>query len=489
MGLRRVLGVLVGLSAIWVAMPAVAAGANAAGHGLLVVQPRTGGGLVLVAPDGSAARRICTDRSVCGVPRDPVWSPTGRLIAYKTGRALDVIYPDGTCLDCGLTPDPYGTWTFKRIGFRPDGSLGFDGSEVSTEVGDHRAIFSVAVDGLGLAAVLRAGYRSPAWSRGGRLAVVRAGAIFVTSAAAGRLRRVTKHGGLPAWSPDGRKLAVVDRGRVEVISLRGRVIRVLGAGTAPTWSANGRQIAFVAGGGKIMIAPVGHGRAHAVPGVTGVRVSWQPVASSVPSCDDAPAGSDIVASAAGVVVTSRSEAAETEDSAVTYLGCLRSTGEERTLYSYTGIGNASGSAQDFALAGDYVAFNTLVSDQYGFIQDVITSDLRTGQAVYDDPLDQVPGCPTFGVGGGLGYPCPYLTALALSAAGSPVWEANLTSLDGQTQTETIVADEHTGIVTLDTETVAVDATSPSVGLAHLQVVGNQAVWTHDGQARSATLNN
>ncbi len=123
-----------------------------------------------------------------------------------------------------------------------------------------------------------------------------------------------------------------------------------------------------------------------------------------------------------------------------------------------------------------MAFATDIGDQYADSANVITFDLRTGSGVYDDPL--YTGCE-------ISSPCPYPIVLALSSGGSPVWETQLPSTTGIT--ETIVAHEPTGLVTLDTETVPSGNTSPSVGLANLQVVDNTAEWTRDGQPQSAAL--
>ena len=88
------------------------------GPGLLAVQPLSGPGIVLVNANGRGERRVCAqpfgrgDR--CGVTAPsrllrPRWAPDGgTLVVEKTDGyhlgELEVIYPDGSCLDCAVYP-------------------------------------------------------------------------------------------------------------------------------------------------------------------------------------------------------------------------------------------------------------------------------------------------------------------------------------------------------------------------------------------------
>ena len=54
--------------------------------GLLVVQPASGRGLILVEPNGGRQRQICVAPARCDGARDPVWSPDGSEIVFATPR-------------------------------------------------------------------------------------------------------------------------------------------------------------------------------------------------------------------------------------------------------------------------------------------------------------------------------------------------------------------------------------------------------------------
>jgi hypothetical protein len=182
----------------------------------------------------------------------------------------------------------------------------------------------------------------------------------------------------------------------------------------------------------------------------------------------------VAASSPAAVVTVRGSSTSSPPSGPVYLGCLLALGEERTIFSFRSSGGSTASASRFALAGRFVAFVADAGDRYGYGESVHTIDLASGQPVRTDSISS---CAT-------GDVCPYVTALALSATGFPVWET--TSSYSNPTTETITVHDQLGSRTLDSETVP-NGASASTGLANLQVVGNQALWTHDQRARSASL--
>jgi hypothetical protein len=129
--------------------------------GLLAVQPRAGGGVVLVGANGRGERRICVAEPLCGAPRRPRWSEDDRALVFA-GPGVRIVYSDGSCLD----------WQFgaaSNPAFEPSGT-------VVSFVENGR----VAVDGID---GIREGSRPPGpavdavWSAEGRLAVVRAGGL------------------------------------------------------------------------------------------------------------------------------------------------------------------------------------------------------------------------------------------------------------------------------------------------------------------------
>jgi len=111
---------------LWLGSPAMAAfpGPN----GLLAVQPRAGGGIVLVSANGRGERRICVSRAECGRPRRPRWSADGRALVFA-GPAIRIIYPDGSCLNCefGVAGSPAFAPSGTVISFVENEGVALDG--------------------------------------------------------------------------------------------------------------------------------------------------------------------------------------------------------------------------------------------------------------------------------------------------------------------------------------------------------------------------
>jgi hypothetical protein len=107
------------------AVPARAAlpGAN----GLMVVQPPSGRGLLLVGADGTHVQQICTVKPGCDPAIDPMWSPDGSEIAFASpqGSGPSLIYPDGSWFACPAVASSYWNPVDQTLGpgFLPDGRL------------------------------------------------------------------------------------------------------------------------------------------------------------------------------------------------------------------------------------------------------------------------------------------------------------------------------------------------------------------------------
>ena len=226
-----------GVATLFGTLLALVAPARAAfpgGNGLLAVQPLSGPGIVLIDANGRGERRVCAqpfgpdDR--CGVTSPsrllrPQWSPDGGTLvidnaAEYSGQpplgAFEVIYPDGSCLDClgsqlsGLTD----------VGFTSDPTLLTAITTIDVSGGgSYQALVEYGIDGLQRSVLLSGGASDPVWSSRGELALVRSGWIWVGSP--GTLRPVTQ-GSAPSWSPDGRQIVFVRRGWLMVGAVRGR---------------------------------------------------------------------------------------------------------------------------------------------------------------------------------------------------------------------------------------------------------------------------
>jgi hypothetical protein len=122
---RAVVGIcrLVALACLLlIAAPCSALAAFPGRNGLMVVQPSSGRGVIVVSPNGTNARQLCGSSIPCDGASDPVWSPDGSEILFEalsrqpqnTGGFLFrgatstpggsggdlvpfVVYADGTC--------------------------------------------------------------------------------------------------------------------------------------------------------------------------------------------------------------------------------------------------------------------------------------------------------------------------------------------------------------------------------------------------------
>jgi hypothetical protein len=63
--------------------PYSALGAFPGRNGMLVVQPASGRGLILVSPNGTDVRQLCVSSVPCDGATDPVWSPDGSKILFE----------------------------------------------------------------------------------------------------------------------------------------------------------------------------------------------------------------------------------------------------------------------------------------------------------------------------------------------------------------------------------------------------------------------
>lgn len=195
-------------------------------------------------------------------PRDPVWSPDGRRLAFSYYDDLGIVDADGSdfrIIDLGSVRSPASpSWS-------PGGTiLVFDAFETA----GRRELYKVAADGTSAPKrVTFKGGMAPAWSSRGTIAFVREKNLFKLTRA-GRVHRITTKGGYqPSWGPGGRAIAFVRAENNSLLSSpvdlfrydvgRRGVRRLTGKGAVePSWTPNGKNILFVRRGGDEVIYSV-----------------------------------------------------------------------------------------------------------------------------------------------------------------------------------------------------------------------------------------
>jgi hypothetical protein len=465
-------------------------------NGLLAVQPLTGRGVVLINVHGRGERRVCArPAEPCRVVAPssrllrPQWSPDGRaLVIVKTGeypeQGFEVIYPDGSCLDCLSSEVGVGAWADAAFTSNPTLLTTLRASSRGGVTLDE--LVEYGVDGLERRVLLYGAAADPVWSSRGQLALVRGGWIWSGRPAA--LRRVTQ-GSAPSWSPSGRQIVFVRRAWLMVGAVRGRSFRRLVRGAAPAWSPDGASIAFFDKHGRLSVIRAAGGRARRVGGVAGRTVDWQPLPSPPAAPCVTPPGSTVLAASNAAIITAshgRSPFYPYPPGSAT-MGCLRADGRERLLSSdlfpsYETAGGLTG----VALAGPYVAFagNTFNSHDGTWISFVDLSDLRTGLDVSHRGHEGFT-CP--------GLPCAtnvdqlVLGSDAVSAVHVAVQDANCgTSQDPNCRTtlEQIQASDSTGVHTLDSVS---EPDHPPAALTNLVLTRDTLTWDDNGTQRSTQL--
>ncbi len=457
-------------------------------NGLLAVQSLKASGVVLVEADGGGERRLCQG-STCvvgcsgnwcfvGVPLRPAWSPDGRVLAVSVKKGYlsysAVVYPDGSCLFCAYSFTP-GETAFMA---NPTLLTGV----VMPAVGPLAGVVEFGIDGLARKVLLSGQVSDPVWSSRGELAVVRGGWLWVGSP--GKLRRLTP-GSAPSWSPNGRQIAFQRRGSVLMGQVRGRSFRRLVRGTAPAWSPDGKWIAFFGEGHRLNLVPAAGGPVRHVGTVTGTTVDWQPLPAKPPTSCLTPAGSNVLASSEGAILSTNTVALSKAGPLDPYgysalMGCLRADGRERWLASID-----PSSVTKTALAGNYAALVThFVNIKYFDNQgDKVTVFDLGAEPQYLGGTGESVDCGLYN-GSSCAIDQLVLGSDAVSAVHATVKGQDTNGNTCSCTVEQIQATDRAGLHILDSVTESEEAPP---ALTNLALTGDTLTWDHNGSPHSAQL--
>jgi Tol biopolymer transport system component len=450
-------------------------------NGLLVAAPLDGHGLALIDPRTGSNKRICTDRTLCGRPVQPRWSPNGLAIAFTNtvGARVGILTADGTCLWCMLGA-PLSNLAGSDPAFASGGKAV---TFVSGRPGSARGLWQVGLGSAAAHRLLRGAYADAVWSSTGKLAVVHSGSVWVGGVGRRRLQlRLLARGTAPAWSPDGSRLALVRGGWVWVVRIRDGSSRRLARGSSPSWSPDGSDIAYIGRSHLIYVVNAGGGRSRRVGEISVRSIDWQPqLRPAARSCTPGK-GSTVIASSAQAVITSSVETTPAVEN-ISWYGCLRALGHKWMLNSQALAPGYDVSLTGVAEAGRFAVLEFNFQDHYDDCSNSVTVyDLSNGKPTPVVSYDCTPGD---------AYSGTWVDSLSLSASGFSAWRA--TQLRTCAAATTCIAaqiyahDDH-GTQLLDSAPLG--SASPQVPanpLANLNLSGNVLTWTHDGTQHQITL--
>ena len=209
--------------------------------------------LETVLPSGRD-RRVLRSFPV-GLPATaPVWSPSGRALAFHRVNRLAIMRADGT----GLRQLPQLTSGELFPAWSPNGRrLAFTGSSICCNW-----LYSVRTEGVGLRRLRVHEAMMPAWSVTGTIAFTSAAGLFTVRSDGSSLRRLARRTSRPDWSPDGSRIAFSLPHRLVTMSSDGHRRRRIATGSylgAPAWSPDGRYLTFTDNGDLYVVRSNGTG--------------------------------------------------------------------------------------------------------------------------------------------------------------------------------------------------------------------------------------